>query len=101
MFEPSAPSHAATLFEKAQSDISMMQQIDQQIAGLLAQRRGVQNDLANVQSQINSEFNRLMRESDELPSRILAEISGSAPEAQPRPRIVEPAVAVASAKDED
>lgn len=85
MFETPAPSHAATLFEKAQGCIGTMQQIDSQIAQLLSQRRGVQTELASVQEHINQEFSRLMRESDELPAKVLAEISGGAAKPEPAP----------------
>jgi hypothetical protein len=85
MFETSAPSHAATLFEKAQGCIGTMQQIDAQVAQLLHQRKGVQTELAGVQELINQEFGRLMRESDELPAKVLAEISGGAVKAEPAP----------------
>lgn len=104
MFETSAPSHAATLFEKAQGCIGTMQQIDSQIATLLQQRKGVQTELAGVQESINLEFSRLMRESDELPAKVLAEISGGvaprhepAPEARSRKSVAATAPAEASA----
>jgi hypothetical protein len=93
MADSQAQTHAANLFQKAQGGISMLAQIDSQIADLLSQRRAVQNDLTSVQNLINNEFSRLMRESDELPAKILAEISGTtrqdedeekAPEAAPR-----------------
>lgn len=103
MFETPAPSHAATLFEKAQGCIGTMQQIDSQIAQLLNQRKGVQTELASVQEHINHEFGRLMRESDELPARVLAEISGGVARNEPAPetrsRRTAPA-AVAAAESE-
>ena len=73
----SAQSQAASLFEKAQSGINMLASIDSQIGDLLSQRKEVQADLTQVQSAINNEFGRLMRESDELPAKVLAEISGT------------------------
>jgi hypothetical protein len=73
-----AQSYAAGLFEKAQGGIAMLASIDAQIGELLSQRRDVQADLSQVQSLINDEFGRLMRESDELPVKVLAEISGNA-----------------------
>jgi hypothetical protein len=103
MFETPAPSHAATLFEKAQGCIGTMQQIDSQISQLLHQRKGVQTELASVQEHINQEFGRLMRESDELPAKVLAEISGgaarietaAAPEARRRRDVAQPQAAPA------
>jgi hypothetical protein len=44
---------------------------------LLEQRKRLQDDLASVQGSINEEFDRLMRQADEAPNRILAEIADS------------------------
>jgi hypothetical protein len=77
MADSQAQAYAAALFQKAQGGIGTLAQIDSQINDLLSQRRAVQHDLTGVQQQINEEFARLMRESDELPAKILAEISGS------------------------
>ena len=70
-------SYAAELFEKAQDGIQMLARIDAEISTLLNDRRSVQENLAQVQSAINDEFGRLMRESDQLPAKVLAEISGA------------------------
>jgi hypothetical protein len=85
MPESHAQAYAAALFEKAQGGIRALAQIDSQIGDLLAQRRAVQHDLTGVQTQINDEFSRLMRESDELPAKVLAEISGGNSRAQEPP----------------
>lgn len=71
-------SYAAALFEKAQDGIQMLARIDAQIGSLLNDRKTVQEDLTQVQAAINDEFGRLMRESDQLPAKVLAEISGTA-----------------------
>jgi hypothetical protein len=97
MADSQAQAYAAALFQKAQGGIGTLAQIDSQINDLLSQRRAVQNDLTGVQQQINQEFSRLMRESDELPAKILAEISGNpranseeeAPEAKRRSNFAE------------
>jgi hypothetical protein len=99
MADSRAQAYAAGLFEKAQAAIGTLASIDSQINQLLTQRRDVQNGLTAVQSKINEEFGRLMRESDELPAKILSEISGSAardsepsaPEAAKRPNLAEAA----------
>src|SRR6266545_5324257 len=70
-------SQAAGLFQKAHGKIVMLQRLDAQLASLLEQRRRLQDDLASAQAQINEEFDRLMRQADEAPNRILAEISDS------------------------
>src|ERR1700733_11545139 len=77
MADTQAQAYAAALFQKAQGGIATLSGIDSQINDLLSQRRAVQNDLTGVQQQINQEFAPLMREPDELPAKILAEISGS------------------------
>lgn len=68
-------SQAATLFQKAHGKIVMLQRLDAQLASLLEQRKRLQDDLASVRGSINDEFDRLMRQSDEAPNRILAEIA--------------------------
>src|SRR5438067_7557703 len=70
-------SQAASLFQKAHGKIVMLQRLDAQLGSLLEQRKRLQDDLASVQGQINEEFDRLMRQADEAPNRILAEISDS------------------------
>jgi hypothetical protein len=82
MPDTQAQAYAAALFQKAQGGIATLAQIDSQINDLLSQRRAVQNDLTGVQQQINQEFARLMRESDELPAKILADISGNSRHAE-------------------
>jgi len=68
-------SQAASLFQKAHGKIVMLQRLDAQLASLLEQRKRLQDDLASVQGSINEEFDRLMRQADEAPNRILAEIA--------------------------
>ena len=75
MTETSTQAAAAGLFQKAHGKIVMLQRLDAQLASLLTQRRRVQEELNDVHAEINGEFNRLMHESDELPARMLAEIS--------------------------
>ena len=69
--------YVTELFEKAQAEMKTMADIDAQIGELLKQRRGVQGELLQAQTRINEEFGRLMRESDELPAKVLAEICGA------------------------
>jgi hypothetical protein len=68
-------SQAASLFQKAHGKIVMLQRLDAQLGSLLEQRKRLQDDLSSVQAQINEEFDRLMRQADEAPNRILAEIA--------------------------
>ena len=90
-------SPAVGLFQKAHGKMVMPQRLDAQLASLLEQRRKIQDELSSVQSQINDEFDRVMRQAEETPARILTEIAensrnGSAP-ARPAGRLPEPAEA--------
>ena len=87
-------SQAAGLFQKAHAKIVMLQRLDAQLASLLEQRKHLQDDLAGVQASINEEFDRLMRQGDESPDRILADIADTGhqsdiPFANAAPRISE------------
>jgi hypothetical protein len=77
MADNQIPTPAASLFQKAHGKIVTLQRLDIQIGSLLSQRRRVQEELTAVQDEINGEFERLRHESDELPAKILAEISGT------------------------
>jgi len=79
MSDVQTPSYAAGLFQKAHGRIVMLQRIDAQIAALLAQRRRIHEELGEARSEINGEFERLMHESDEVPSTVLGEIAGTRP----------------------
>jgi hypothetical protein len=75
----------------------MLQRLDAQLTSLLEQRRKIQDELSSVQSQINDEFDRVMRQAEETPARILSEIADTA-HAAPRPvagRLAEPEAASA------
>ena len=73
-----ANSPAVGLFQKAHGKMVMLQRLDAQLASLLEQRRKIQDELSSVQSQINDEFDRVMRQAEETPARILSEIAESA-----------------------
>lgn len=77
MTEVQAQTPAAGLFQKAHGKIVMLQRLDTQIATLLGQRKRVQDELTGVQGLINEELHRVMTHSDELPAKILSEISGA------------------------
>ena len=90
-------SPAVGLFQKAHGKMVMLQRLDSQLASLLEQRRKIQDELSSVQSQINDEFDRVMRQAEETPARILTEIAESArngsPAARPVGRLAEPEAA--------
>ena len=89
-------SPAVSLFQKAHSRMTSLQRIDEQLTALLEQRRKIQDELSSVQNQINDEFDRVMRQAEETPARILTEIAESsrngAP-ARPASRLPQPAEA--------
>src|SRR3954467_6260131 len=70
-------SPAVGLFQKAHGKMVMLQRLDAQLASLLEQRRKIQEELTSTQSQINDEFDRVMRQAEEAPARILSEIAES------------------------
>ena len=90
-------SPAVGLFQKAHGKMVMLQRLDAQLSSLLEQRRKIQDELSSVQNQINDEFDRVMRQAEETPARILTEIAensrnGAAP-ARPASRLPQPAEA--------
>ena len=90
-------SPAVGLFQKAHGKMVMLQRLDAQLSTLLEQRRKIQDELSSVQNQINDEFDRVMRQAEETPARILSEIADTARNGSaPRPvagRLAEPEAA--------
>ncbi len=70
-------SPAVSLFQKAHSRMTSLQRLDEQLTGLLEQRRKIQDELRTIQSLINEEFERVMRQAGDLPSRVLSQIAES------------------------
>jgi uncharacterized protein involved in exopolysaccharide biosynthesis len=68
-------SPVVTLFQKAHGRMVMLQRVDEQLAGLLDQRRKIQDELRSVQTQINEEFDRVMKQADAAPARLLSQIA--------------------------
>lgn len=48
------------MFQKAHSQIAALQRVDEQIAGLMEQRRKTTDELRAIQTQINQEFHRVL-----------------------------------------
>src|SRR5687768_17517894 len=78
-------SPAVGLFQKAHGKMVMLQRLDAQLSSLLEQRRKIQEELTSTQAQINDEFDRVMRQAEEAPARILSEIAESGRGASARP----------------
>lgn len=68
-------SPVIALFQKAHGRIVMLQRVDEQLGGLLEQRRKIQDELRYVQAQINDEFERVMKQADEAPAKLLSQIA--------------------------
>ena len=71
-------SPAVSLFQKAHSRMTSLQRVDEQLTGLLEQRRKIQDELRTIQSLINEEFERVMRSAGDLPNRVLSQSADSA-----------------------
>jgi hypothetical protein len=57
---PRESTRFVAMFQKAHSHIAALQRVDEQIAVLMEQRRKVAEDLRTIQTQINSEFHRVL-----------------------------------------
>jgi hypothetical protein len=74
-------SPTAALFQKAHAKMVTLARVDEQLQSLLEQRRKLQEELKGVQAQINDEFDRVMRDAQSTPARLLAQFNGDAPAA--------------------
>jgi hypothetical protein len=63
-------SAAVQLFQDAHQKMVMLKRVDEQMAQLLQRRRGLMDELRQVQSQINHEFQRLFDVPEDLPERL-------------------------------
>lgn len=72
-------SPAVALFQKAHQKMVTLQRLDEQLAALLDQRKKLQEELRDVQSNINEEFERVMTVAAEAPIKLL---QGIIPESQ-------------------
>lgn len=68
------PNPTVALFQKAHQRMLGLQRLDEQIAAIFAQRRKLQEELKDIQSQINEEFDRVIRQADQAPRKLLAEV---------------------------
>ena len=71
-------SPVVAMFQKAHGRMVMLQRLDEQLTGLLDQRRKIQDELRQVQYQINDEFDRVMKQADEAPAKLLSQIADTA-----------------------
>ena len=68
-------SPTVALFQKAHQRMVMLQRLDEQLAGIMDQRRRLSDELRGIQFQINEEFDKMMKAADEGPARILSQIA--------------------------
>lgn len=70
---PASTSPTVALFQKAHAKMITLQRVDEQLGGLLEQRRKLQDELRGVQALINEEFDRVMQDAQDAPARMLAQ----------------------------
>jgi hypothetical protein len=68
-------SPTAALFQKAHTKMVTLQRLDEQLTGLLEQRKKLQDELRGVQALINEEFDRVVVEAQEAPARLVAQFN--------------------------
>jgi len=86
--ETGAAVPAVPLFQRAHARMVLLQKIDEQLVTLLQQRSKVLDELHDVQSKINSEFERVTSMDEQAPAKIMATIQeiahGNASSASPQ-----------------
>ena len=75
---PVPTSPTASLFQKAHTKMVTLQRLDEQLTGLLEQRKKLQDELRGVQALINEEFDRVVIEAQEAPARMVAQFNDPA-----------------------
>jgi len=92
-------SAAAALFQRGHQKMTMLTRIDEQLGGLLDQRRKVQEELKTIQAMINEEFDRMTRMAIEMPATVVQNAGdgnrAAAPSVRPRMTIADAQEAVA------
>lgn len=63
-----AVSPVASLFQSAHAKMALLQRVEEQYSKLSTQRQELQEELRSLQSEINSELNRLIEPSEEMAS---------------------------------
>lgn len=61
---------AVAMFQKAHGRMLMLQRLDEQISAMANQRKQIQDELRGLQGQINDEFDRVMKMSQEGPIKL-------------------------------
>jgi hypothetical protein len=88
-------SAAAALFQRAHQKMTMLTRIDEQLSGLLDQRRRMQEELKTIQGMINEEFERITKMAIELPASVIEHANDNRATGRPRMTIADAQEAVA------
>jgi hypothetical protein len=75
---PASTSPTVALFQKAHAKMVTLQRVDEQLQSLLDQRKRLQDELRGVQALINEEFERVMRDAEDGPARMIAQYEEAA-----------------------
>ena len=75
---PASTSPTVALFQKAHAKMVTLQRVDEQLQSLLEQRKRLQDELRGVQALINEEFERVMRDAEDGPARMIAQYEEAA-----------------------
>ena len=63
---------ATALFQKAYARMVALTRLDEQFSTLLKRRQELQEELRSSQAQINEEFERMMKQAEKVPAKLLA-----------------------------
>ena len=74
------------LFQDAHQKMVMLKRVEEQMAQLVQRRRTLMDELKQVQSQINDEFENLFHAAQEMPARLKSLAAASASSGAHAPR---------------
>ena len=65
-------SRFAQSVQQVETCLASLQRLNEQMISLAAQRRGLQDELRGIQSQINEEFDRILKTSRPAPAKVVS-----------------------------
>jgi hypothetical protein len=77
MITPRRAPHLAAMFQKAYAQAVMIQGIDEQMDAMIEQREKLENEILDIQTQINGEFERMLVSAKEARLKLRAQITSS------------------------
>jgi hypothetical protein len=66
------------LFQKAHQKITLLERLDEQVIQIFTKRQELHDELRELQTQINEEFNQRIKLAGEPPARLLSAIASGA-----------------------